>query len=162
MLDEQQIEPNVRLDFKGQHCPGPIIGAKRMIDSLADGQVLLLISDCPGTKDDLYVWAENTGNRVLRTEKFADGSVGYYVQRGGRRAREASVSLDMRGAVCPGPILEAKKLLNGMKSGEILRLTSNCPGTRDDIEDWAKATGLELLEVIQLSVTEFDFFIRKP
>lgn len=162
MTEEHFIEANVRLDMKGQTCPGPIIGAKRLIDSLPDGQVLLLISDCPGTKDDLYVWAENTGNRVLRNERFADGSVGYYIQRGGVRPREASVTLDMRGAVCPGPIIEAKKLVNGMKSGEILRLISNCPGSRDDVEGWARNTGLALLEVVQVGVTEFEFFIRKP
>ena len=162
MVDELNIVANVRLDFKGQSCPGPIIGAKRMIDSLSDGQILLLVSDCPGTKDDLYVWADNTGNRVLKTERFADDSMGYYIQRGSGRAREANVSLDMRGAVCPGPILEAKKLINGMKSGEILRMISNCPGSRDDVEDWARNTGLTLLEVVQVSAVEFEFFIRKP
>lgn len=162
MADEMQVEANVRLDLKGHSCPGPIIGAKRMIDSLQAGEVLLLISDCPGTKDDLYVWANNTGNRVLKTERFADGSSGYYIQRGDQRSREANVSLDMRGAVCPGPILEAKKLVDGMKSGEILRLVSNCPGTRDDVEGWARATGLGIVEVVQVGASEFEFFIRKP
>lgn len=162
MGDDQNIRAHVRLDLKGQSCPGPIIGAKRMIDSLAEGQVLLLISDCPGTKDDLYVWADSTGNRVLKAERFADGSTGYYVQRGGQTAHDASVSLDMRGAVCPGPILEAKKLIDGMKSGEILRLVSNCPGTRDDVEDWARVTGLGLVEIVQIGASEFEFFIRKP
>lgn len=162
MVEEKQYEANVRLDLKGHTCPGPIIGAKRMIDSLQAGEVLLLISDCPGTKDDLYVWASNTGNRVLKAERFADGSSGYYIQRGDKTAREANVSLDMRGAVCPGPILEAKKLVNGMKSGEILRLVSNCPGTRDDVEGWARATGLGIVEVVQIGASEFEFFIRKP
>ena len=162
MGDEQNLIADVRLDMKGTSCPGPILGAKRMIDSLAEGQVLLLISDCPGTKDDLYTWAANTGNRVLRADRFADGSTGYYVQRGGVKRHEASVSLDMRGAVCPGPILEAKKLINGMKSGEVLRLVSNCPGTRDDVEGWVRNTGLSLVEVQQSGATEYEFYIRKP
>ena len=162
MVDQQNIVANVRLDMKGQSCPGPIIGAKRMINSLQNGEILLLVSDCPGTRDDLYVWAENTGNRVLKTEQFADDSVGYYVQRGNTQSREANVSLDMRGAVCPGPILEAKKLINGMNSGETLRLISNCAGSRDDVEGWARSTGLELLETVQVGLSEFEFFIRKP
>ena len=162
MVDEHNIEASVRLDLTGHSCPGPIIGAKKMIDSLPEGEVLLLISDCPGTKDDLYVWATNTGNRVLKAERFADGSAGYYIQRGGGGMRQAHVSLDMRGSVCPGPILEAKKLINGMKSGEVLRMVSNCPGSRDDVEDWARNTGLGLVEVVQVSATEFEFFIRKP
>ena len=68
----------------------------------------------------------------------------------------------MRGSVCPGPILEAKKLINGMRSGEVLRLISNCPGSRDDVEDWARNTGLGLDEIIQIGAHEFEFFIRKP
>jgi TusA-related sulfurtransferase len=162
MVEELNVQADVRLDLKGQSCPGPIIGAKKMINSLNEGQVLLLISDCPGTKDDLYIWASSTGNRVLKAERFADGSSGYYIQRGGMKKHEASVSLDMRGAVCPGPILEAKKLINGMKSGEILRLISNCPGTRDDVEDWARNTGLGLVEVLQIGASEYEFFIKKP
>ena len=45
---------NVVLDMKGLSCPRPLIGAKRMVDELATGQVLLLVSDCPGTQDDLF------------------------------------------------------------------------------------------------------------
>jgi len=159
---EETIEANVRIDMKGQSCPGPIIGAKKMIDSLPEGQVLLLVSDCPGTKDDLYVWANNTGNRVLKADHYADGSVGYFIRRGLGGTRSANITLDMRGAVCPGPIIEAKKLINGMKSGEVLRLISNCPGSRDDVEGWARATGLGMDEVVQVNATEFEFFIRKP
>lgn len=153
---------DVRLDLKGLSCPGPILGAKKMVDSLAEGQVLLLISDCPGTQDDLYAWADNTGNSVLRVDRFADGSSGYYVRRGRGKMPAAQVSLDMRGAVCPGPILEAKRLINGMAGGEVLKLISNCPGTRDDVEGWARNTGLELLDVVQIDSTDFEFYIRKP
>ena len=53
---------NVVLDMKGLSCPKPLIGAKRMVDELAAGQVLLLISDCPGTQDDLFAWAGLTKN----------------------------------------------------------------------------------------------------
>lgn len=162
MVDEISLTPDVTLNMVGLSCPGPIIGAKKMIDELADGQVLLLISDCPGTKDDLYAWATNTGNRVLKAERFADGSSGYYIQHGTGTRRHAHVSLDMRGSVCPGPILEAKKLINGMKGGEVLCLISNCPGSRDDVEDWARNTGLGLLDVIQIGAHEYEFYIKKP
>ena len=76
MGDDMAEHVDVRLDLKGLSCPGPILGAKKMVDSLGEGQVLLLISDCPGTKDDLYAWADNTGNRVMRVDRFADGSNG--------------------------------------------------------------------------------------
>lgn len=161
MVEEELLNPDVTLNLTGLSCPGPIIGAKKMIDELQEGQVLLLISDCPGTGDDLYAWAKNTGNHVVKVERFADDSSGYYIKRGVEKHRNAHVSLDMRGSVCPGPILEAKRLINGMSSGEVLCLISNCPGSRDDVEGWTNSTGLTLLEVVQIGPHEFEFFIRK-
>ncbi|MBS1189499.1 MAG: SirA family protein [Rhodocyclaceae bacterium] len=162
MVEELALQPAVTLNVTGLTCPGPIIGAKKVIDELEEGQILLLISNCPGTEDDLYAWAGNTGNRVVKTERFADGSSGYFIKRGAVHRRQAHISLDMRGSVCPGPILEAKKLVNGMKAGEVLRLVSNCTGTRDDVEGWARNTGLDLLEVVQVGPLEHEFYIKKP
>ena len=153
---------NVVLDMKGLSCPRPLIGAKRMMDELNEGQVLLLVSDCPGTPDDLFAWAKQTGNQILKTEKMAGGGTGYHIQKGEAANRlKANVSLDIRGAVCPGPIVEAKKLLNGMQTGEVLRLVSDCPGVASDIGGWASATGMTLLEAIEAGAGVHEFYIRK-
>ena len=153
---------NVVLDMKGLSCPRPLIGAKRMMDELAAGQVLLLISDCPGTQDDLFAWTKQTGNRILKTERMPDGGTGYHIQKGtSTKHPAANVTLDIRGAVCPGPIVEAKKLLNGMQSGEILKLVSDCPGVQSDIDGWSAATGMTLLENIEVSAGIHEFYIRK-
>lgn len=152
---------NVTLDMKGLSCPGPLLGAKRMVDELEAGQILLLLSDCPGTKDDLYSWARQTGNEVLQAQKMPEGGIGYYIQKGHGKALRANASLDIRGVVCPGPIVEAKKLLNGMGPGEVLRLISNCPGIKSDIVGWASATKMEIVETIEVAPGEFEFYIRK-
>ena len=153
---------NVVLDMKGLSCPRPLIGAKRMVDELGAGQVLLLISDCPGTQDDLFAWARQTGNRILKTERMPEGGTGYHIQKGTvTKQPAANVTLDIRGAVCPGPIVEAKKLLNGMQPGEVLKLVSDCPGVQSDIEGWAAATGMTLLENIEVSAGVHEFYIRK-
>ncbi len=152
---------NVVLDMKGLSCPRPLIGAKRMVDELAAGQVLLLVSDCPGTPDDLFAWAKQTGNQILKTEKMPDGGTGYHILKGQGHTHKANVTLDIRGAVCPGPIIEAKRLLDGMQSGEILRLVSDCPGVQSDISGWASATGMTLLESYDSAQGLHEFFIRK-
>jgi len=152
---------NVVLDMKGLSCPRPLIGAKRMVDELATGQVLLLVSDCPGTQDDLFAWAKQTGNQILKTEKMPDGGTGYHIQKGKGHAHNANVTLDIRGAVCPGPIVEAKKLLNGMQAGEVLKLVSDCPGVQSDITGWASATGMTLVESIEPAPGLHEFYIRK-
>ena len=156
-----QYNANIILDMKGLSCPGPLIGAKRMVDDLEAGQILLLVSDCPGTQDDLFSWAKQTGNQILHSEKMPQGGTGYYILKGKGAQHQASASLDIRGTVCPGPIVEAKKLLNGMQAGEILKLTSNCPGIRSDITGWASATGMTILDTVEIAPGEYDFYIRK-
>jgi len=152
---------NVVLDLKGLTCPGPLLGAKRMVDDLEAGQILLLVSDCPGTQDDLFAWAKQTGNQVLKTEKRPDGGTGYYIQKGKGHEHKPNVLLDIRGVSCPGPIVEAKKLLDGMKAGEILQLISNCPGIRSDITGWAESTGMKILDTVEIASGEYEFYVQK-
>lgn len=152
---------NIKLDIKGTTCPGPLLGAKRMVDDLEAGQILLLISDCPGTKDDLYAWAKQTDNVVLQVEKIPEGGTGYYIQKGQGAVRKANVVLDIRGVVCPGPIVEAKRLLNGMQAGEVLKLISNCPGIHADITSWTATTGMKLLDTVRVAADEYEFYIQK-
>ena len=54
--------------------------------------------------------------------------------------------LDATGLNCPLPILRAKKALNGMDSGKVLRIIATDPGSVKDFEAFAKQTGHELLE----------------
>ena len=137
----------VTLDVSGLPCPAPLLGAKKLIDDLQPGQTLLLVSDCPGTADDLFSWAKVTGNAVLGSQKMADGKTGYTIQRAGGASATPlpHVTIDMRGVSCPGPILQAKKMLDGMQEGEILQLISDCPAAVDDLASWAKAGAVEML-----------------
>jgi tRNA 2-thiouridine synthesizing protein A len=54
--------------------------------------------------------------------------------------------LDASGLNCPLPILRAKKALNDMTSGQILRIIATDPGSVKDFDAFAKQTGNELLE----------------
>lgn len=160
-MNAQTLHADAFLDLKGLTCPGPLLGAKRIVDDLNAGQVLLLVSDCPGTHADLLAWVKQTGNQVLKTEKRADGGTGYYIQKGQGGEHRANVLLDIRGVSCPGPIVEAKKLLNGMKTGEILKLVSNCPGIHSDIAGWAAATHMKIVDTVESAAGEYEFYIRK-
>jgi TusA-related sulfurtransferase len=161
MSVEIAIKPNVTLDMTGTACPGPLLAAKKLVDGLEAAQVLLLISDCPGTRDDLFSWARYTDHQILKTEKMPGGALGFYIQKGKSRHRAANAVLDIRGVACPGPIVEAKKLLNGMRTGEVLRLISNCPGISTDITGWAKATGVKLVDAFETAPGEYEFYIGK-
>lgn len=155
------IKPNASLDLRGLSCPGPLLGAKKIIDEIQAGQVLLLISDCPGTKDDLFSWVKYTDNELIRTEAMPEGGQGFYIRKGKSKRLTPDAVLDMRGISCPGPIIEAKKLINGLQPGEVLKLISNCPGIKSDIAGWIDATGLKLLDTIEISPGAYEFFIAK-
>lgn len=160
-MSHQNFHTNVTLDMRGLSCPAPLLGAKRIISDLENEQILLLKSDCPGTGDDLFAWAEQTHNQVLHSEPMADGGTGYYVRKGTGESVKANVILDIRNVVCPGPIIEAKKLLNGMNTGEVLKLVSNCPGIHSDIVDWAKATHVRIVDTSEIAADVYAFFLEK-
>ena len=46
--------------------------------------------------------------------------------------------LDARGLNCPLPILRAKKTLNELSSGQVLKITSTDPGSVKDFAAFAK------------------------
>ena len=79
-------KPTVTLDMSGLSCPAPLIGAKKIVDDMEPGQSLLLVSDCPGTSDDLFAWSRQTGNEVAVKDKMADGRTAYLVTRGSGKA----------------------------------------------------------------------------
>lgn len=59
---------------------------------------------------------------------------------------EVDRELDTRGLNCPLPILKAKKSLNDMLSGQLLKVVSTDPGSIRDFQAFARQTGNELME----------------
>ena len=54
--------------------------------------------------------------------------------------------IDTRGLNCPLPILKAKKSLNEMQSGQLLRVVATDPGSVRDFQAFSRQTGNELIE----------------
>lgn len=68
--------------------------------------------------------------------------------------------LDARGMNCPLPILRARKALNDMTSGQVLRIVATDPGSVKDFEAFSKQTGNNLLSQ-ETNDKEFTFFMKK-
>ena len=68
--------------------------------------------------------------------------------------------LDARGLNCPLPILRAKKTLNAMTGGQILKIMATDPGSVKDFEAFAKQTGNELFDSSEVE-GEFHFTLKK-
>ena len=69
------------LDARGLQCPMPILKAKKTIKEMTSGQVLEVLSDDPGSKEDFPRWANRTGNEFLGVFD-EDGFQRYFVKRG--------------------------------------------------------------------------------
>jgi len=68
--------------------------------------------------------------------------------------------LDARGLNCPLPILRAKKGINGLEAGEVLKIIATGPGSVKDFEAFCKQTGNELVSTAE-DGGEYTFFIKK-
>ena len=68
--------------------------------------------------------------------------------------------LDARGLNCPLPILRTKKAMNGLASGEILKVIATDPGSVKDMEAFCKQTGNEMVSSSEAG-GDYTFMIKK-
>lgn len=59
---------------------------------------------------------------------------------------DVAVLLDVKGLNCPMPLLKAKKALNEMAAGELLKVLATDPGSERDFQTFSVQSGHELLE----------------
>lgn len=73
---------------------------------------------------------------------------------------QEEIELDVKGLNCPMPLLKAKRTLNGMGDGELLRVFATDPGSMRDFTVFAKQSGHALLEALEEEGT-FTYLLRK-
>ena len=79
-VDLATIKPAVVVDARGCACPGPLMEAKKAIGKVKVGEVLEVISNDPGTKNDMPLWAQKVGHEYLGS-LAADGHDRIFVVR---------------------------------------------------------------------------------
>jgi tRNA 2-thiouridine synthesizing protein A len=72
----------------------------------------------------------------------------------------AETVLDTRGLSCPLPVLRARKALQKLAPGALLRVLATDPGTAKDMQAFCRASGHELVES-RTQETELHFLLRK-
>ena len=68
------------LDCIGLYCPMPIVKTAQKIKELKPGEVLEIIADDKGIKQDLPAWCKTTGNECLGMEE-KDGEFHVFVKK---------------------------------------------------------------------------------
>ena len=69
-------------------------------------------------------------------------------------------TLDAMGTLCPMPVLKARKRLQAMQSGQILRVLADDPAAIIDFPHFCTEQGHQLIRIIAVDNTK-HFFIKK-
>ena len=70
----------------GLFCPLPILLAAREMRKLQPGDLLEVVGDDPGILEDMPVWCERAGHRLVEMEEEA-GKIRALVEKGERRVQ---------------------------------------------------------------------------
>ncbi len=73
---------------------------------------------------------------------------------------EYALELDVRGLVCPLPLIKTKKAMEQINSGEVLKIIATDPNTVNDIPAWVKNSGHRLIKLDQ-EEGQFKFYVKK-
>jgi tRNA 2-thiouridine synthesizing protein A len=63
--DLSAVKPAAVVDCRGSACPGPLMEAKKAIGKVKVGEVLEVLSNDAGTKDDIPLWAKKVGHEFI-------------------------------------------------------------------------------------------------
>lgn len=75
------FQVDATLDTFGLLCPVPIIKTAKKIRELGVGQILEVLSDDEGIKDDMPAWCKSTGQEFLKIIEAGRGEYRAYVRK---------------------------------------------------------------------------------
>lgn len=81
-MNVTEIKPDQQLDTRGLTCPMPLLKTKKALKGLNAGQILEILGDDPGSKNDIPDWSNKGGNEFLGMEESTDGYTRYFVKKG--------------------------------------------------------------------------------
>jgi len=75
------LQPH-RLDVRGAVCPLPVLLSVREIRRVAPGGVLEVLGDDPTMLEDMPIWCERAGHRLIEIGETG-GTIRCLIERGG-------------------------------------------------------------------------------
>jgi tRNA 2-thiouridine synthesizing protein A len=76
-----------RLDVTGTLCPLPILLSAREMRKLQPGDLLEVVGDDPGIREDMPIWCERAGHRLLEMVEEEGSRIRSLVEKGEPRRR---------------------------------------------------------------------------
>ena len=73
---------------------------------------------------------------------------------------ECNVEVDASGLMCPLPLLRLKKALNGMASGEVVKVIATDPAAHLDFGVYVDQAGHVLIDIVRTESSQ-TFYVQK-
>lgn len=159
----------IELDCVGMKCPAPVIRIAREAAALGPtGGFLRIRADDPAFRPDLEAWMRSSGAQLVELMDERDGVTRAIVHVRDKQQRSTTperstmperstelapppasptVSLDLRGVQCPGPVLALAKLCSQHPAGTEVRLIADDPAFPLDLRSWLTSGRAELLSL---------------
>lgn len=74
---------------------------------------------------------------------------------------EADVTIDARGATCPGPLMDLIGKMKTADAGTTFELLTSDSSSKNDVPEWVETAGHELLDVVEAEDGEWRIYVRK-
>ncbi|HUS69726.1 MAG TPA: sulfurtransferase TusA family protein [Anaerolineae bacterium] len=73
---------------------------------------------------------------------------------------KADKTVDYKGLFCPMPIVKISRAIKEIEVGQVLEMLADDPGSKADMQAWARSTGHELVGMVEESGL-FKFYVRR-
>jgi tRNA 2-thiouridine synthesizing protein A len=73
---------------------------------------------------------------------------------------KVDMTVDYKGLFCPMPIVKISKDIKGIEVGQTVEVLADDPGSKADMQAWARQTGHEMLEMKEEDGV-FRFYVRR-
>ena len=77
---EQALQFDREVDARGLNCPLPVLRTKKMLNSMASGQVLRILATDPASVRDFQAFCKQTGNELIQHGE-EDGVFSFLMRR---------------------------------------------------------------------------------
>ncbi len=72
-----------------------------------------------------------------------------------------TTTLDLKGLLCPLPIVKIAQAVKKVEIGDVIEATATDPGVLADIPAWARSSGNELLSIEKTNGKEIRFMVKR-
>ena len=80
-INGKEIRVASTVDALGLFCPMPVVRLKLELEKVKPGQIVELLADDRGVLEDVPVWCNETGNKLLSLREDNEGVFVSYVER---------------------------------------------------------------------------------